>query len=152
MLHLLFYVRVSFELLWNMLPQWPIGFLCHRFALFGGGILAGNLHCQMREPAIGGSTMPVLDLRGNIYYISRMRLPGGALKNQNAAPKTPPLLLLKGKHYRSRQSWQTPPYCRHSWKCFCVHTAKVLLFLQSFAIIIAKEAATHTGRKAHDDL
>ena len=57
-----------------MLPQCPISFLCHWFTPFVGGTLAGNLHRQMRKPAIGGSTMPVLDLRGNIHYISRMQL------------------------------------------------------------------------------
>ena len=57
-----------------MLPQCPIGFLRHRFAPFIGGILAGHFHRQMREPAIGCGTMPVLDLRGNVYHIARIQL------------------------------------------------------------------------------
>ena len=58
----------------QMLPQYPIGFLRHRLAPFVRGILAGHFHGQMREPAIGCSTVPVLDLRGNVHHIARMQL------------------------------------------------------------------------------
>ena len=55
-------------------PQLFIGFFRHRLAPLVGGALAGYFHCQMREPAIGCSTVPVLDLRGNVHHIARMQL------------------------------------------------------------------------------
>ena len=57
-----------------MLPQYSIGFLRHRLAPLVRGAFAGHFHCQMREPAIGCSTVPVLDLRGNVHHIARMQL------------------------------------------------------------------------------
>ena len=119
-------------MLWNMLPQCPIGFLCHQFAPFVGGTLSGNLYCQMREPAIGGGTMPVLDLRGNIHYISRMQLLR-CLEKSERGPNNSSLL----------QAFMEVFLCSYCQS------------LVIFAIVCynnCKEAATHTGRKAHDDL
>ena len=48
----------------NASPQLLIGFFRHRLAPLVRGAFAGYFHCQMREPAIGCSTVPVLDLRG----------------------------------------------------------------------------------------
>ena len=56
-------------------PQLLIGFFRHRLAPLVRGAFAGYFHCQMREPAIGCSTVPVLDLRGNIHHIAWMQLP-----------------------------------------------------------------------------
>ena len=53
-------------------PQLLIGFFRHRLAPLVRGAFAGYFHCQMREPAIGCSTVPVLDLRGNVHHIARM--------------------------------------------------------------------------------
>lgn len=55
-------------------PQLLIGFFRHRLAPLVRGAFAGYFHCQMREPAIGCSTVPVFDLRGNIHHIARMQL------------------------------------------------------------------------------
>ena len=55
-------------------PQLLIGFFRHRLAPLVRGAFAGHFHCQMREPAIGCSTVPVLDLRGNVHHITRMQL------------------------------------------------------------------------------
>ena len=55
-------------------PQLLIGFFRHRLAPLVRGAFAGHFHCQMREPAIGCSTVPVLDLRGNVHHIARMQL------------------------------------------------------------------------------
>ena len=46
--------------------------VAHRLAPLVRGAFAGYFHCQMREPAIGCSTVPVLDLRGNVHHIARM--------------------------------------------------------------------------------
>ena len=58
----------------NASPQLLIGFFRHRLAPLVRGAFAGYFHCQMREPAIGCSTVPVLDLRGNVHHIARMQL------------------------------------------------------------------------------
>ena len=58
----------------NASPQLLIGFFRHRLAPLVRGVFAGHFHCQMREPAIGCSTVPVLDLRGNVHHIARMQL------------------------------------------------------------------------------
>ena len=58
----------------NASPQLLIGFFRHRLAPLVRGALTGHFHCQMREPAIGCSTVPVLDLRGNVHHIARMQL------------------------------------------------------------------------------
>ena len=53
----------------NASPQLLIGFFRHRLAPLVRGAFAGYFHCQMREPAIGCSTVPVLDLRGNVHHM-----------------------------------------------------------------------------------
>ena len=55
-------------------PQLLIGFFRHRLTPLVRGALTRHFHCQMREPAIGCSTVPVLDLRGNVHHIARMQL------------------------------------------------------------------------------
>ena len=54
--------------------QLLIAFFRHRLAPLVRGAFAGHFHCQMREPAIGCSTVSVLDLRGNVHHIARMQL------------------------------------------------------------------------------